>query len=311
MSSGGGAPAAASAARRRRTGVTARRGGRAHRHHALLVALADAAHDPALHVDVALAQADQLAHAQAAAVQELEGREVALPQRPGGHDGGEDRLDLLDGEHARQLLRALGRAQRAPRGRPRARSRARGTRRRSARRPCAARRSRPRRPRRSRRTRRGRRRSRPRRGSPPRREEGRERGQIAPVGGHGVRAEAALVADVVEELADQRIGRRPLVRSLAPREPRRAAPRPLRGRPGGAHQARRHGVQLVQVRDAQGLARRMGVLEPGAERQRREAELVEHVGVGPPPPSTRRGSSPASRAASAPMRSRSPSGACR
>ena len=72
-----------------------------HGHHALLVALAGAAQQPTLHVDVPLAQPDELASPQAAAVQELESGKVTLPQRADGHDGGKQPLDLLHREHAR------------------------------------------------------------------------------------------------------------------------------------------------------------------------------------------------------------------
>ncbi len=85
------------------------RGRRPERDDALLVALAEAAHEAALEVDVGLAQPDELRGAQAAAVEQLEGGQVALPQRPGGHDPRQHALDLLDRQHARQVLAPLRR----------------------------------------------------------------------------------------------------------------------------------------------------------------------------------------------------------
>ncbi len=244
-----------------------RRGRAAHGHHALLVALADAAHDPALEVHVAVAQAQQLAHAQPAAVEQLERGEVALPQGPGPHDRRQDVLDLLDGEDARQLLRPLGRAQQrrrvvlahalahqigvegAHRRRPA---------RHAGRRAVAAgagevgadlR---------------GRGAARLRAGC---REGRRERGEVAAVGGHRVGAEAALVPHVVEELLDQRDRR----------EVAEARPRPLRWpvtrRPGAATRpSRRRAPRPPPCRPARRGAR--GSCAPAASarsRSRRRA----------------------------------------
>ena len=72
---------------------------RAERHHALLVALAQAAHQAALRVDVGLAQADELRGPQTTPVQELDHGQITLPGGAGRTDLAQDRLDLRHAKH--------------------------------------------------------------------------------------------------------------------------------------------------------------------------------------------------------------------
>ena len=201
------------------------------------------------------------------------------PSGPAGTTEARIVLDLLDRQHARQLLRPLGRAQQG-RGIVLADALADEVGVEGAHGRRAARHAR----------RRavaagagevgahvvGRRRARRRPGGREGRGEGRE---VAAVGGHGVRAEPALVAHVVEELGDQRdrTGRVPQGRSVRPPARRsfvrgsRAAPGRYAADPAARTRRRRHVRQIGEALQAHALLRRVRVLEADAERERRQA----------------------------------------
>ena len=70
--------------------------------------LAERRHEASLEVDVREAQAHELAHTKAGGVHEAEHRGLRHPVSRADIRGGQEALDLVEREHARELARQLG-----------------------------------------------------------------------------------------------------------------------------------------------------------------------------------------------------------